>query len=158
MKKTMFNHNETAMFDSVTDSCENIENDLLAAYASYLRNMKDLRMWEYADDMDALIKIRADHKSALASVRFSISECDRRAKDAEEIYSKIIGINSLDFVMFGVHITEKAKNIAKRRIFATLSKVNTISTRMLLKEHEIKNDLSEIEARIKAMEAMNRNK
>ena len=153
MKKNMFNSNETALFDSVNNSCEKIENDLLAVYASYLRNMKELRMMDYSDDLDALNKILSDHTSALYMARFSISECDRRAKDAEEIYTKIIGISSFDFVMFGVRITEDAKNIAKRRIFATIAKINMISTRMLLKEHELKNNISEIESRIKEIES-----
>lgn len=151
MKKSMFNANETALLDSVENSCERIENDLLAAYASYLRNMKELRMWEYNNDLDELNKILDEYKHALASVRFSINECDRRSEDAEEIYSKVMGINSLDFAMFGVHITENAKNVAKRRIFATLAKINTVSTRLMLKEHEIKNEISGINARIVVM-------
>lgn len=148
MKKSMFNQNETALFDSVNNSCERIEDDLMAAYVDYLRNMKDLRMWKYGDDLDEVNKILDEHKHALASVRSSINECDRRAKDAEEIYSKVIGINSIDFAMFGVRITLNAQNIAKRRIFATIAKINTISTRLILKEHEIKSDISEIETRI----------
>ena len=151
MKKSMFNANETAMLDSVENSCERIENDLLAIYASYLRNMKDLRTWKYTDNLDEVNKVLDEHKHALASIRFSISECDRRAKDAEVIYSKVIGINSIDFAMFGVHITENAKNVAKRRIFATIAKINTISTRLMLKEHEIKSEISEIESRIEEL-------
>lgn len=148
MKKSMFNNNETALFDSVGNRCEKIEDDLMAAYAAYLRNMKDLRMWKYTDDLDEVNKVLDEHKHALASVRFSINECNRRAKDAEEIYSKVIGINSIDYAMFGVYITENAQNIVKRRIFATIAKINTISSLLMLKEHEIKNEISDIVARI----------
>ena len=163
MKKSMFNSNETALFDFVNKSCETIENDLLATYASHIRNMdsylrdvKNLhdRLFEdEGDDMITLSNSLSNHKSALAAIRFSIEECDRRAKDAEEIYSKIIGISSFDFAMFGVHITEDAKNVAKHRIFSTIAKINTISSRLMLKEYEIKNNISETKSRIEKLES-----
>lgn len=148
MKKNMFNSNETALFDSVNNSCEKIENDLLSVYMAYLRNMKVLRMWDYADDINDLNKTLDEHKHALSALRFSIHECDVQAKYAEEIYAKIDGISGADLAMFGIHITMDAKNVVKRRIFATISKINTISTRLMLKEHELKTDISEIESRI----------
>ena len=152
MKKNMFNSNETALFDSVNNSCEKIENDLLAVYASYLRNMKELRMRDYAYDVEDFTEILNEYKSALAAIRSSISDCDLLAKGAEEIYRKIDGISGIDLAMFGIHITMDVKNIAKRRIFTTLSKIIMISNRLMLKEHEIKNNIAEIDSRIKEIE------